>query len=176
MEKGAVYLYKSNEKTFPVVFVGKQEEINYGFKIGTYNPSFKKGEENLILFDDFRDKSVKKIVLYKRVLKLDSSKVIKKIGSLDEGLIKESISSFNDYQKKYKLHEELHELKKKVKYAQFNNERYTHLEVRIAKILRELGYSNSGKGKNLAHSMATRDKNYKKKHVGLKNRYYSSRH
>jgi hypothetical protein len=89
-------------------------------------------------------------VMVLKVHKLDLSHVVKELATLNEKIVQSVIHLRKKLLVNKQLHEEMHLIKKRIELARFNNENYTPLELRLDKILKELGYnkpSNKNKSK-----------------------------
>jgi len=71
---------------------------------------------------------------------LKKKNIVKKISEVDISKSKEVIEKYKNYIKIQNLHKELHDLKRKITLAQFNNVDYKELEERKSQVLKELGY------------------------------------
>ncbi|MBU9710545.1 hypothetical protein [Evansella tamaricis] len=93
----------------------------------------------------------KSIVLVKRNFKVTEKNLIKKIAEVNELVVSDCLALSKEIDKRNKLQKEMHILKKKIKLAEINNEKYSHYELRIDEILKELGYPLSKKKKKGAY-------------------------
>lgn len=199
MEIGDLYLIKTKDnKVFPILYVKNKDNKYFCFKLRKasdgdlfnhldikqrlkYNKGkpakehkkiLNESEIKTVLLDKPLNSQSKSVVKIGEIYGFNPNIVLKKIGKISMAFVEKCLERHAFIMKAHDLHNELHEIKKKIKYAQFNNERYSHLEKRKDEILNELGYDMSGQK---AHSINTRKNNLTLKHRGINKSFYSGR-
>jgi hypothetical protein len=82
----------------------------------------------------------KSIVMVTKKYRINQGDVVKTIAEVSMNVVKKCIDLINQKKEISALQKELHLLKKKIRLAQINNEKYTQYELRIDQILEQIGY------------------------------------
>ncbi|PFI17420.1 hypothetical protein [Bacillus cereus] len=99
-----------------------------------------KYEINTVFVDRPKGLNSKSVVMVKKLYSVKKNDIIKNIAQVSEEIVIKCKSLIEQVRRIAELQKELQVLKKKVQLAQMNNEKYTHHELRIEKILGEIGY------------------------------------
>jgi hypothetical protein len=127
----------------------REDIINYHNSKRNGKPNSKKPYKNhinrkqdteLIYIAQPKGLKSESVVIMNKQLKVDKGNILKRIAQVDEKIVLECLNLLKKVDRKKKLHQELQLLKRKIKYAQFNNERYTDYERRVDDIISELGF------------------------------------
>ncbi|WP_307193445.1 hypothetical protein [Neobacillus niacini] len=112
-----------------------------------------------------RDQSA---VLIRKVHQVSQENLRKHISSIPIQQVNKILSKRNIILEKESLHKEMHLLKRKILLGQMNNERTTEWELRLDKVLTELGYQHSSKRdkKDYKNYRQTPNKGYIKVYLG----------
>jgi hypothetical protein len=100
----------------------------------------RKKENELIYIAQPNGLKSESVVIISKQLKVDTGNILKRIAQVNEKIVLECLNLLKKVDRKNRLHQELHLLKSKIKYAQFNNEKYTDYERRVDEIISELGF------------------------------------
>ncbi|MGE6500064.1 hypothetical protein ACQKF0_06825 [Bacillus wiedmannii] len=124
----------------------KMERVNKGKPERDQIRIREKYEINTVFVDQPEGLNSKSVVMVKKLYKVKKNKIIKNIVSVSEEIVIKCKKLIEEITEIAELQRELQALKKKVQLAQMNNEKYTHHELRIEEILREIGYPRRKKG------------------------------
>jgi hypothetical protein len=85
------------------------------------------------------------VVMLRKVYQVRLEDIKKELASINTDILAQVIEKRNFTLEQDSLHLELHQLKKKILLAQFNNEKYGDLQKRLDIILKKLNYNNPKK-------------------------------
>lgn len=135
---GEIHLIRINDKKIvPGIVLQEYKKGNY---LISRLKEPKKDELNIVYIGQPSGLKFKSVAIAYKLIKTEEKNILKYISNVTTKVVKEILDTNNKYTKNCELHKELHQLKKEINIAQFNNKPYKDLEKRKDEILEELGY------------------------------------
>jgi hypothetical protein len=140
LKAGDIFLVKVNNKIIPALLLIVYYKSLF---VAQLKPSLKKDKDNTFYIGNPEGLRSESVVMLYRTYNISNEDIVKKIASItDSKIVDDILNAYKKYNKHKVLHYELHEIKKKILLAQFNNEDYRKEEKELEAILEELGYSS----------------------------------
>ncbi|AOY74694.1 hypothetical protein [Clostridium formicaceticum] len=138
---GQICLVKiKNNKVFPALIVDIRENEN--IVVSQLKPLSNKSEKNVVYIGHPKGLKNESVAMIYRLFYISEKDIIKNLSKIEKIKAQEVLDEYERYIRIRSLHKELHNLKKKITLAQFNNTDYRGLEKRLSEVLEEIGYED----------------------------------
>lgn len=136
--KGFIFLIRRQDnRLVPALCVEEQKDCILVVPIKKLN---EKNLVNGVYLGKPKGLKTRAVAMAKKVYKVKKVNVVKQISQVKSAIVDKCLELHRQKKSRTVLQKELSELKKRIYYAQLNNERYTDYEIRIDEIIEELGY------------------------------------